>query len=96
VPPTAFRFIVQQVFSLATGGAVVEGRIEAGHLREGQQVAFRSPSGRTVAVCVITIERTTDRQLIPEAAAGEEVRLLLPDVNPSALAPGLVLEANQD
>jgi hypothetical protein len=40
---------------------------------------------------VVTIERASDRALVPEAAAGEEVRLLLPEVSPSALAPGAVL-----
>ncbi len=96
MPPTPFRFVVQQVFPLATGGVVLEGRVEAGRLREGQPVAFRTPRGRTVAACVVTIERAADRQLTPEAAAGEEVRLLLPDVNPAALAPGVILEASKD
>ncbi|MCL6566473.1 MAG: hypothetical protein K6U09_08630 [Acidobacteriia bacterium] len=96
MPPTTFRFVVQQVFPLATGGAVLEGRVEAGRLREGQPVAFRTPGGRTGAACVVTIERAADRQLIAEAAAGEEVRLLLPDVNPAALAPGVILESGRD
>lgn len=96
MPPTPFRFVVQQVFPLATGGAVLEGRVEAGRLREGQPVAFRTSSGRTVVVCVVTIERAADRQLTPEATAGEEVRLLLPDVNSAAVAPGVVLEASKD
>lgn len=91
-----FRFTVKEVFPLATGGAVVEGRVETGTVREGQPVAFRSVPGRPVAACVVTIERAADRQLIPEARAGEQVRLLLPDVSPSALAPGVVLEATKD
>ncbi len=92
----AFRFTVKEVFPLATGGVVVEGRIDSGRVCEGQPVAFRSVAGRPVAACVVTIERSADRQLIPEAAAGEQVRLLLPEVSPAALAPGVVIEATKE
>jgi translation elongation factor EF-1alpha len=86
------RFVVQEVYPLAEGGAVLSGRVEAGTVREGQAVAFRSRAGRRVEACVVTIERSRDRALVFEAAAGEEVRLLLPEVSPSALAAGSVLE----
>jgi len=86
------RFLVQEVFPLAEGGAVVAGRVEAGLVREGQPVTFRSVSGRPVQACVVTIERASDRALVEEAAAGEEVRLLLPEVSPAALGAGTVLE----
>jgi translation elongation factor EF-1alpha len=88
----ALRFIVQEVFPLAEGGAVVAGRVEAGTVREGQPVSFRSSAGRPVQACVVTIERAADNALVPEARAGEDVRLLLPEVSPSALAQGTVLE----
>jgi translation elongation factor EF-1alpha len=88
----ALRFIVQEVFPLAEGGAVVAGRVEAGTVREGQPVSFRSSAGRPVQACVVTIERASDYALVPEAHAGEDVRLLLPEVSPSALAQGTVLE----
>jgi len=86
------RFTVRAVYPLAEGGAVVEGRVEAGAVREGQPVTFRSSAGRPVQACVVTIERAADRALVPQAQAGEEVRLLLPEVSPSALAPGAILE----
>ena len=88
----ALRFIVREIFPLAGGGAVVAGRVESGTVCEGQSVAFTSSAGRPVQGCVVTIERAADRALVPRAAAGEEVRLLLPEVSPSALAPGTVLE----
>ena len=88
----ALRFIVHEVFPLAEGGAVVAGRVEAGAVREGQPVAFHSTAGRPVQACVVTIERAADRALVPRAKAGEEVRLLLPEVSPAALAAGTVLE----
>jgi len=90
------RFVVQEVYPLAEGGAVVAGRVEAGVVREGQAVAFTSPAGRPVQACVVTIERAADRALVAEAAAGEEVRLLLPEVSPSALVAGSVLEEIPD
>jgi len=86
------RFVVREVFPLAEGGAVVAGKVEAGVLHEGQPVAFTSSAGRPVQACVVTIERTADRALVARAVAGEEVRLLLPEVSPSALAVGAVLE----
>ncbi len=86
------RFLVREVYPLAEGGAVLSGRVEAGTVREGQPVAFRSRGGQPVQACVVTIERALDRALVREAAAGEEVRLLLPEVSPSALAPGSLLE----
>ena len=91
-----FRFTVQEVFPLAEGGAVVAGRVEADTVREGQPVAFTSASGRPVQACVVTIERAADRALVPQAIAGEEVRLLLPEVSPSALRAGTVLEEAPD
>jgi len=92
----ALRFVVHEVYPLAEGGAVVAGRVEAGTIREGQPVAFISSAGRPVQACVVTIERATDRALVARAAAGEEVRLLLPEVSPSALAAGTLLEEIQD
>jgi len=84
--------MVKEVYPLAEGGAVLSGLVEAGTVHEGQAVAFRSRAGRPVEACVVTIERSRDRALVCEAAAGEEVRLLLPEVSPSALAAGIVLE----
>ncbi len=92
----AFRFIVREVFPLAEGGAVVAGRVEAGTVREGQPVVFTSSAGRLVQACVVTIERAADRALVAQATAGEDVRLLLPEVSPSALTPGTVLEEARD
>jgi translation elongation factor EF-1alpha len=92
----ALRFVVREVFPLAEGGAVVAGRVEAGAVREGQPVAFTSSAGRPVQACVVTIERVADRALVPRAAAGEDVRLLLPEVSPSALTAGTVLEEIPD
>jgi len=88
----SFRLVVREVYPLAEGGAVVAGRIESGAVREGQPVAFLSPAGRTVQTCVATIERAADRVLIPQAKTGEEVRLLLPEVSPSTLARGTILQ----
>jgi translation elongation factor EF-1alpha len=90
------RFVVREVYPLAEGGAVVAGRLEEGRVREGQPVAFTSAAGRPVQACVVTIERAADRALVPEAAAGEDLRLLLPEVSPSALAPGTTLEDISD
>gem|GEM_PF-1592428 len=90
------RFVVREVFPLAEGGAVVAGRVEAGAVREGQPVAFRSTAQRPVQACVVTIERAADRALVTQAKAGEEVRLLLPEVSPTALAAGTVLEEIAD
>ena len=90
------RFVVREVYPLAEGGAVLAGRVESGVLREGLPVAFTSRAGRPVQACVVTIERAFDRALIAQAKAGEEVRLLLPEVSPSALAPGIVLEETED
>jgi translation elongation factor EF-1alpha len=86
------RFVVQEVYPLAEGGAVVAGRVESGRVREGQPVAFSSAAGRPVQACVVTIERASDRALVAAAEAGEEVRLLLPEVSPSALAAGTIVE----
>jgi translation elongation factor EF-Tu-like GTPase len=92
----SLRFVVRDVFPLAEGGAVVAGRVEAGAVREGQPVSFTSRFGRPVQACVVTIERAADRVLVPQARAGEEVRLLLPEVSPAALAAGTVLREIPD
>jgi translation elongation factor EF-1alpha len=88
----ALRFVVHEVYPLAEGGAVVAGRVEVGTIHEGQPVVFTSSAGRPVQACVVTIERAADRALVARAAAGEDVRLLLPEVSPSALAAGTLLE----
>ena len=90
------RFVVREVFPLAEGGAVVAGHVEAGAVREGQPVAFVSSAGRPVQACVVTVERAADNVLVPQAEAGEDIRLLLPEVSPSALAVGTVLEEVED
>ncbi len=49
----ALRFRVREVYPLGEGGAVVSGRVEAGVVREGQAVAFRSPAGRPVQASIV-------------------------------------------
>jgi len=92
----SFRFVVREVYPLAEGGAVIAGRVQSGVVREGQPVSFTSVAGRPVQACVVTIERAADRALVLQAKGGEEVRLLLPEVSPSALAAGTVLEEIPD
>ena len=80
-----FRMTVTDVFSIRGRGTVVTGRIEAGTLRAGDTVRITGQLGSRSTI-VTAIE--TFRKQVEQAAAGENVGLLLEGVAKSEMRPG--------
>ena len=83
-----FRMTVQDVFSIAKRGTVVTGKIEAGTLRVGDEVAINGKNGEKRTV-VAGIEAF--RKILSEANAGDAVGILLKDVTKQDIQRGDIL-----
>jgi elongation factor Tu len=89
-----FRMTVEDVFSIKGRGTVATGKIESGTLRVGDKVRIRLQNGgigKTAGVSGLEMFRKTR----PEAAAGDNVGVLLKDVAKNDLQRGDILEADQ-
>ena len=85
-----FRMTVEDVFSIAKRGTVVTGRIEAGTLNVGDEVAIQGRSGERKTV-VTGIEMF--RKVMNQAKAGDNVGILLKDISKQDVQHGDVLLA---
>ena len=83
-----FRMTVKDVFSIAKRGTVVTGTVEAGSLKTGDEVLIRGQGGEKKAL-VTGIE--SFRKTIGQANAGDNIGVLLKDLNKTDVAPGDVL-----
>jgi elongation factor Tu len=83
-----FRMTVEDVFSIAKRGTVVTGKIEAGTLRVGDEVAINGKNGekRTLVTGIETF-----RKALNEANAGDTVGVLLKDIAKQHIERGDVL-----
>jgi elongation factor Tu len=84
-----FRMTVENVFSIASRGTVVTGRVETGTLRVNDPVTFQSADGRTRQTKVKGLE--TFRQERAEVHAGDNVGVLLKGVGPDEIGRGMAL-----
>ena len=83
-----FRMTVEDVFSIRGRGTVVTGQIESGTLTVGDEISFRREGVFKKAV-VTGIEAF--RKQLQQAQAGDNVGVLLRDVNKPDIQRGDVL-----
>jgi len=88
----SFRMTVEDVFFIRGRGTVATGKIEQGLLKVGDELTL-TRQGATRKVVVSGIE--TFRKQIPQAAAGDNVGLLLKDLTKDDVKTGDVLSAGE-
>jgi len=89
-PGAPFRMTVEDVFSIRNRGTVVTGRVESGTLRPGDDVLLcRGSSSRKVKVAGVEMFH----KIMDQAGPGDNVGVMLKDVDRSAVQPGDVLTA---
>ena len=86
-----FRMTVNDVFSIKSRGTVVTGQIESGTIKVGDELEIVRGSGSRQKVVVAGLEIFRKQQ--PEAAAGDNVGVLLKNVGKADVAHGDVLTA---
>ena len=86
---TGFRLTVQDVFTITGRGSVVTGRIESGSITKGATVHQTRTDGTSRDVTVTGIEML--RKTLDTASAGDEVGLLLHEVERNEIGPGDIL-----
>ena len=79
-----FRMTVMDAFKITGRAMVVTGRVEAGTVRVGQSVCLSRQSGESNPVVVEGIEQF--RKMLDSATAGEQVGLLLSDIEKDDVA----------
>ncbi len=85
----SFRMTVEDVFSIRNRGTVVTGKIESGTLKAGDEVYIQR-SGATSSKTVVTAIEMFRKQL-NEAGAGDNVGVLLRNIDKSGVQRGDVL-----
>lgn len=83
-----FRMTVQDVFSIRNRGTVVTGQIESGTLKVGDEIQIQG-GGTTIKTVVTAIE--VFRKQLEQAQAGDNVGVLLREIEKSDVRPGDVL-----
>lgn len=89
-----FRMTVADVFSIKGRGTVATGKIDSGSLRVGDKIRITLQNGgigKTAVVSGLEMFRKTTR----EAAAGDNVGVLLKDISRDDLQRGDILESDQ-
>lgn len=84
-----FKITVEDVFSITGRGTVITGRVESGSVCVGDEVTLRRVDGSERRVTVAGIEMF--RKLMDVAAAGENVGMLLRQVDRNEVARGDIL-----
>lgn len=86
----AFRFAVEDVFSITGRGMVVTGMIKVGQVSVGDEVQLRRTTGECRTVKVTGLE--VFRKMLDTATEGMKVGILVSDVTKSDIGRGDVLE----
>ena len=89
VPPGGFQLMVEDVFSITGRGTVVTGRVIAGTVAVGDQVLLTRAGTTVMQTTVNGIEMF--RKTVDVARAGENVGLLLRDLDRDQVVRGDVL-----
>jgi elongation factor Tu len=89
---SSFQMTVEDVFSIRNRGTVVTGRVASGTLHVGDKIFIRrGNSSRPTTIAGIEMFRKT----LDQAAAGDNVGLLLKDVGSNDVQRGDVLSAEE-
>lgn len=86
---TGFRITVEDVFTIMGRGTVVTGRIERGSVSVGDELTLQRTDGRRRKTTVTGVELF--RKLKNTAVAGENVGLLLRNVQKNEIGKGDIL-----
>ena len=86
-----FRITVEDVFSITGRGTVITGQVESGSVSVGDIVRLKRTDGSSRDVAVTGIEMF--RKMMNTAQQGDNVGLLLRDVEKSGVGRGDVLES---
>ena len=81
-----FQFTVKDVFTITGRGTVVTGQISSGSVRVGDMVELERVNGITTTVQVGGIE--SFRKLLNEAYAGQNVGILLENIDKKDISNG--------
>ena len=83
-----FTIRVNSIFHISGRGTVLAGRIESGGVRIGSRVALRTPT-----ISVIKELKGLERncEIVSHASTGEDVAILLQNLDPSMLIGGVEL-----
>jgi len=84
-----FRMTVQDVFTIRDRGTVVTGQVESGTLKVGDEIYLNRARGDRWPVVVAGLEMF--RKQVTQAQAGDNVGLLLRDVEKKDVKRGDVL-----
>ena len=91
VDPT-FRMTVQEVFSIKGRGSVIAGRIESGTISVGDEIQIQGKSSiKKVVIAGVEVRR----KVSTNAKAGDEVGILLKDINDEDVRPGDILAGSE-
>lgn len=83
-----FKIHVNSVFHIAGRGTVLAGRVENGIVWIGSRVALRTPNISVIKE-VKGLER--NHEIVRHASAGEDVGMLIRDLDPATLIGGIEL-----
>src|SRR5260221_13691670 len=83
-----FKIRVNSIFHISSHGTVLAGRVESGIVWIGSRVALRTPNVSLIKQ-LEGLER--NRKPVPNASAGEDVAILVRDLDPAMLVGGVEL-----
>lgn len=88
----AFRMTVQDIFSIKDRGTVVTGRIESGTVTVGDEIRIQGKSSsKTATVNGVEIRR----KVITHAQAGDDIGILLKDIDKEDVQQGDILAGSE-
>ncbi len=88
-----FTIRVNSIFRIAGRGMVMTGHVESGKVWIGSRALLRTPAASIVTV-LTGLER--NREIVSQAAAGEDVGILIQDLDPAILIGGVELFKTED
>lgn len=84
-----FNMTVKDVFSITGRGTVAVGKVEGGTIRVGDTVTWTTKNGKTTSSRITGIEMF--RKMIQEASVGNNIGLLLSNINKNDIERGVVI-----
>lgn len=81
-----FKIRVNSIFHISGHGTVLAGRVESGIVWMGSRVALRTPN---VSLIKQLEGLEQNRKTVPNASAGEDVAMLVRDLDPAMLVGGI-------
>ena len=87
-----FRMTIQDVFSIKGRGTVLTGRIESGTITVGDEIIIK---GRNSSKKAIVAGVEVRRKVTTNAKTGDDVGILLKDINDEDVRPGDILAGSE-